>query len=190
MSTGATDGFIIRRSEIWHRSLYMLALWYNELKSLVDPKAGVSHYDVPAHMVHALLLDRTIKSTLDGYFPCNDYSLVHTAFHNNPSGASPLDWHSDDCKPWFNGHPENAPKAVRIWFFPQDVWTSRGPLQLIPSNSDPDSGDAITVTCDAGSFIAVYDMALIHRQLPNTSGLDRFMVRLEFAESSSLERRR
>lgn len=105
---------------------------------------------------------------------------VHEAFHNNPSGAQPLDWHSgDNCEPWFRGPVEEAPPAVRIWFFPQDVPLER---ELVPTGKAREG--AIVAICKGGDFLAVHDLALEHRQTRNVSGLDRFMIRLEFAEVS------
>ena len=141
-------------------------------------QTGVGHSGVPVGVdIDAIAADPAVRSAVAVALPGGG-QLVHRALHLNPSGAEPLGWHSDDCQPWFDGPPAAAPPAVRIWFFPQDVPLARGPLALIPTGGTEE--DAVVATLRAGGFIAVYDMALVHRQMPNRSGHPRFMVRLEW----------
>lgn len=153
-----------------------LDCWYAACIETVGSDAHIAHYEIPAKIdLHTIINDSAVQSALTAALP-DGWRLVHTALHNNANGATPLDWHSDDCMPWFDGLPKDAPPALRIWFFPQDVPANRGPLEI------QDVGEVFVAACGAGNFLAITDMGLIHRQTPNTSGLPRFMIRLEFTK--------
>jgi ectoine hydroxylase-related dioxygenase (phytanoyl-CoA dioxygenase family) len=159
--------------------------YYHICQAIAGGRADVAHYEAPEHLIQEIARDPMICAAVSlSLSTVGGYGLIHSAIHSNPAGAKPLDWHSDDCKPWFMGRPCDAPPAVRIWFFPQAVPVDRGPIELIPTGKS--STDSVLATCQAGDFIAVEDMGLIHRATANRSGLDRFMIRLEFTRFTNL----
>lgn len=168
-----SPGFSLHSSSL---SPEVLAGWCTWLAEIVGSDTHVSHYDLPPEIAEAVAADPVVQAVVRDALGAS--RRVHGAVHNNPSGAVPLDWHSDDCRPWFEGHVSDAPRALRIWLFPQFVPFSRGPLELVPSGKDFSEGQLILA--DAGDFIAVSDMALVHRQRANVSGEPRFMIRLEY----------
>jgi len=171
-------GFVIGATAI---EADLLRAWYEACAAALGDGRDVGDHEVPEGVdVARITADPAVEEALAQALP-RGAVLVHQRLHLNPSGAEPLEFHSDTCEPWFSGEARDAPPAVRIWFFPQAVPLNRGPLALVPSGA-PDA-HAVVAILPAGGFIAVYDMALRHRQMPNTSGLPRFMIRVEFTAS-------
>jgi hypothetical protein len=105
---------------------------------------------------------------------------MHANTHSN-GGA----WHKDSYWGYTRRVRNHRPWWVMIMYYPQDVKTENGPTGVLPgrqchmSRGPKDELGADAVTGEAGTcFMIHYD--IWHRATPNTSGINRQMLKFEF----------
>ena len=115
----------------------------------------------------------------------DDYYLQpHRHPHYNPAKSKGQNMHQDGGKRW-----SHRTRRLLAFYYPQDTPVERGPSGIVPGShyfNTPEgarTSEEIPLASDAGTVtIANYD--LWHRQMPNCTTHNRYMVKFLFARIS------
>ena len=126
----------------------------------------------------------TVSGALTSVLGERYFMHPHRHMHANTHSKGG-DWHKDSYWGYHAKTRNHRPWWAMIMYYPQDVQVENGPTGVLPGRQnhqtrcEPEEAGATGVTGEAGTcFMIHYD--IWHRATPNTSGINRQMLKFEF----------
>ncbi|MCZ7648645.1 MAG: HEAT repeat domain-containing protein [Planctomycetota bacterium] len=175
------NGFLVLNDELpqsFHDTLR------RQCAAVAERRGGNPGNNILPHVpaLQAVFESPAIKGALTSILGPRFCMHPHRHMHENRNSAGG-GWHKDSYWGYKRQMRHHRPWWVMIMYYPQDTTTEMGPTGVIPGSAshqtrDGDEG-ALGVTGKAGTFFMIeYD--IWHRATPNTSGLERYMLKFEF----------
>ena len=135
-------------------------------------------------LTRQVFADPAVVGALQSIVGDDYYLQPHRHPHFNPAKSKGQNMHQDGGKRW-----SHRTRYLLAFYYPQDTPAERGPSGIVPGShyfNTPEgarTSEEVPLTCPAGPVtIANYD--LWHRQMPNLTDHNRYMVKFLFARMS------
>ncbi len=183
MRSFLTHGFLVMKSDL-PREFHL------ELRKQCDTAVEKDHGN-PGNNILPYVPDiqkvfdcPTVSGALTSVLGERYFMHPHRHMHANTHSKGG-DWHKDSYWGYTNKTRNHRPWWVMIMYYPQDVQIENGPTGVLAGRQnhqdrvEPVDDGTTAVTGEAGTcFMIQYD--IWHRATPNTSGINRQMLKFEF----------
>ena len=135
-------------------------------------------------LIRQIFEDPAVVGALQSVIGDDYYLQPHRHPHFNPPGSKGQNMHQDGGKRW-----SHRTRYLLALYYPQDTPVERGPSGIVPGShyfNTPEGArttQEVPLACPAGP-VTIVNYDLWHRQMPNLTDDNRYMVKFLFARMS------
>ena len=135
-------------------------------------------------LIREVFTDPVVRGALRSVVGDDYYLQPHRHPHFNPAHSKGQNMHQDGGKRW-----SHRTRYLLAFYYPQDTPLERGPSAIVPGShyfNTPEgarTAEELPLICPAGP-VTIVNYDLWHRQMPNQTEHNRYMVKFLFARMS------